>query len=1154
MNLVFARRDDKVRKTLSKCVSFHLLMTGGLTWVLAAAPLTGQSPEAARITYELDEPGQVSAAVYDADGRLVRELRRGEQQDAGAHEIAWDGLNRQGEPMPAGDYEWRVLRTPGFQAEYVTSLGINPGSAHWHTWVGNHGGAASVAIDETGMYVAAASSETAPTLLKQSRDGAQRHWTSDHGITKGIGQGGLSLASDQAGTLYMLQQNGLLNVIDAPSGELRDRWDVLPTDMQRAMDGGTENRLYTHSKTAVADIDMAARGATVVVSYRQRNEVWWIDAETGDPIVKVTVPAPRGVAVAPDGEVLVISEGRVLAVARNGTHRAIIDDLAHAHRLTIDASSGHVLVAEEAPSHQVRRYTSEGKLLETYGREGGRRNGAYEPGDFLYMTDITADGRGGFLVVEERVAPRRVAHFNSGGELIDEWYGGQRYYTWGEPDPRDPTQVWFNSWHGLVLAEVDYDTGDWRVREVYELEKLGDGLVSHMHGAYGRWRVLYHEDERYLVSDRHAQVLRHREGELVPVTVLSEKKGKQRPIARALEIIDESDRDANGMRWIDDSGDGMPQADELTFIDSSAVSRANWVDDEFGLLIGGDVRERDEPTFGIRRITPTWRDGIPVYPIGDELAEVPYAAETPIPSWIAAIGRGVFRSRAGDYYAAYIDRLEKHGESWPTYIGGGARVVKWDAEGRLQWKVARHAIHGGLGAAPGITPPGRLHAPVGIIGEAHDTIIVADRVETLAMAWTSDGLYAGSFFDRRADDGLPDTVYSWWRDAEGNEAITTSDNASAGRAFQADSGTVLWFVQGRNSVPVYKIHGWNDWQRESGTVTLDDTPPHAQANGEGLHAAYYKADDLSSEPDAERVDTQIWHGIPPGEPDSGKRWLRGVISGHYMRKPTYDWSAAIEPLDVNTDFAVRWSGELEAPLTEAFTFSVYTRGAARLWIDGEQRIFAWNQLRRRWETEPIELRAGERYTVQLDYHTAHEHPVCSLNWESFSLDRQRIPQRHLYPVEIDIAEQPDARPATASINAGTFDTQSGDITRRFATGRLTDRIWGLRQRGMARRGAHLGFRRIDFGDGVSRVHVRAGGVSNGGFDITLEFRLGSPDGPTVATLILNDERGGNWTQMPERAVSVSDEATGVHDLYLVNTTTETKHGHHLLLHSFRFER
>ncbi len=131
--------------------------------------------------FSVEKAGQVSAAVYDSDGRLLRELLRGRWSESGTHTLTWDGLDRSGQSLPPGEYEWRTLRKPKFRAEYVTSLGTNPDSRPYHQWVGSHGGAASIAVDGTGMYVAAEVTETAPVLLNQSLDGRKRYWTASRG-------------------------------------------------------------------------------------------------------------------------------------------------------------------------------------------------------------------------------------------------------------------------------------------------------------------------------------------------------------------------------------------------------------------------------------------------------------------------------------------------------------------------------------------------------------------------------------------------------------------------------------------------------------------------------------------------------------------------------------------------------------------------------------------------------------------------------------------------------------------------------------------------------------------------------------------------------------------------------------------------------------
>ncbi len=56
------------------------------------------------IGYTLPAASGVSAAVHDAAGRLVRQLVVDLQQDAGRHELAWDGTGEDGRVMATGVY------------------------------------------------------------------------------------------------------------------------------------------------------------------------------------------------------------------------------------------------------------------------------------------------------------------------------------------------------------------------------------------------------------------------------------------------------------------------------------------------------------------------------------------------------------------------------------------------------------------------------------------------------------------------------------------------------------------------------------------------------------------------------------------------------------------------------------------------------------------------------------------------------------------------------------------------------------------------------------------------------------------------------------------------------------------------------------------
>lgn len=60
-----------------------------------------------QITYQLVRTVKVNLGVYDAQGRLVRQLACGEQPQ-GVHSVAWDGLDRRGDRVANGVYFCRL--------------------------------------------------------------------------------------------------------------------------------------------------------------------------------------------------------------------------------------------------------------------------------------------------------------------------------------------------------------------------------------------------------------------------------------------------------------------------------------------------------------------------------------------------------------------------------------------------------------------------------------------------------------------------------------------------------------------------------------------------------------------------------------------------------------------------------------------------------------------------------------------------------------------------------------------------------------------------------------------------------------------------------------------------------------------------------------
>jgi alpha-L-fucosidase len=125
------------------------------------------------------------------------------------------------------------------------------------------------------------------------------------------------------------------------------------------------------------------------------------------------------------------------------------------------------------------------------------------------------------------------------------------------------------------------------------------------------------------------------------------------------------------------------------------------------------------------------------------------------------------------------------------------------------------------------------------------------------------------------------------------------------------------------------------------------------------------------------------------------------------------WSKAPVPGIADKGFSARWTGFLEPRFTEAFTFSAYVgpKDRVRMWIDDQLVIDDWapaDPKRRRPRqtdagidevvSQPVPLTAGRRVAIRLEYASeGPEQGSLSLNWDSFTQERQRIPTAFLYP-------------------------------------------------------------------------------------------------------------------------------------------------------------
>ena len=140
------------------------------------------------------------------------------------------------------------------------------------------------------------------------------------------------------------------------------------------------------------------------------------------------------------------------------------------------------------------------------------------------------------------------------------------------------------------------------------------------------------------------------------------------------------------------------------------------------------------------------------------------------------------------------------------------------------------------------------------------------------------------------------------------------------------------------------------------------------AAGNGLQAQYYNALNLT-DPALVRVDSEV----------------------------NFDWGNGSPDASIGTDdFSVRWSGSVEADFTESHTFIINANDGARLWVNGQLLIdqFVGGSLTD--ESASIDLIAGRRYDIQLEYLESTGNASVSLEWSSPSTAREIIPAANLH--------------------------------------------------------------------------------------------------------------------------------------------------------------
>ncbi len=113
----------------------------------------------------------------------------------------------------------------------------------------------------------------------------------------------------------------------------------------------------------------------------------------------------------------------------------------------------------------------------------------------------------------------------------------------------------------------------------------------------------------------------------------------------------------------------------------------------------------------------------------------------------------------------------------------------------------------------------------------------------------------------------------------------------------------------------------------------------------------------------------------------------------------FDWRQNAPHSSMGNDtFSIRWEGMVEAQYTETYTFYELSNNGARVYINNQLVVNDWASHSSREAKGSINLQAGVKYPIKVEYYEDDNNAVIKLYWSSPSQSKEIIPQTQLYPI------------------------------------------------------------------------------------------------------------------------------------------------------------
>lgn len=243
----------------------------------------------------------------------------------------------------------------------------------------------------------------------------------------------------------------------------------------------------------------------------------------------------------------------------------------------------------------------------------------------------------------------------------------------------------------------------------------------------------------------------------------------------------------------------------------------------------------------------------------------------------------------------------------------------------------------------------------------------------------------------------------------------------------------------------------------------------------------------------------------------------------------FDWQKNAPDSRLPADlFSVRWTGFVAPKFSETYTFYSYADDGMKIWVDNKLVVADWSNHGPRERSGTINLQAGKRYPIKVEYYENAGGALAKVLWSSPSQPKQVIPAGQFFTSDQDADLCPDDPNKTEPGVCGCGEAEGSCSTseKQYEAENNTGAS------GCQKSTAHAGFTGsgfMDFGGNGSWIEWNNVAAQSAG-DVTLTFRYANgSSGNRQAAVIVNGQSAanipfastGSWKNWRTTALKVS---------------------------------